>query len=256
MAVRALLIALVVASTSRALAQGAPEVPPEVQTPAELLRAGNEAAVAGDWDRVSALVGPVLDRQLAPADLAEAHRLAGLAEFFRGDRASAEIHFLAYLRIDLDGGLDAALYPPEVIVFFTDVKTKYAAELRARRPKARRYLFVSPIPVASQFQNGQRTKGIVLASTLVILGGTNVISYGLLHKWCDADRTCDARGDHTTAASRARVVNIVSGIGLLVSVAYGVIDGATGYRRVSRERTQPIAFSDGTGAFVGLAGSF
>ena len=135
-------------------------------------------------------------------------------------------------------------------------KSKYSAELRARRPQQKRYVVIAPIPVASQFQNGQRTKGILLASALVVLGGTNLVSFSLLDRWCDEDRTCDARGDHTNAASRARVVNIVSGIGFLLTAGYGVIDGVWGYRRASRERMRPLVFADGKGALLGLSGSF
>ncbi|HET7503254.1 MAG TPA: hypothetical protein VFK02_19675, partial [Kofleriaceae bacterium] len=76
------------------------------------LRDGNTAAMAGDWQRVAQLVNPLLRQELSIPDLAEAHRLAGLAAFFQLRSADAEAHFLAYLRIDLDGRLDPALYPP------------------------------------------------------------------------------------------------------------------------------------------------
>src|SRR5262245_42539088 len=82
---------------------------PEAAT-SDVLRDGNTAALAGDWPRVATLVDPLLGRRLAAADLGEAHRLAGIAAFFQQRNDQAEAHFLAYLRIDLDGRLDPALY--------------------------------------------------------------------------------------------------------------------------------------------------
>src|SRR5438270_10051108 len=96
-----------------------------------VLRDANTAATAGDWQRVAALVEPVLAGAPSNADLAEAHRLAGLAAFFAQNTAGAEQHFLAYLKLDLDGRLDPALVPPEAVTFFEDVRARHAAELRA-----------------------------------------------------------------------------------------------------------------------------
>jgi hypothetical protein len=261
---RALLVAALLAS-SVAYAQdpppanGAPEEPPELKTASELLRAGNSAATAGEWVKVSSLVNIALRDQLPPAELAEAQRLAGLAAYFTDDRAGAEQHFLAYLRLDLDGQLDPALYPPDVIVFFTDVKTTHSDELRARRPKAqtKRYAILSVVPIVAQLQNGDRTKALVLGAAITAFAGTNIGTYAVLKSWCSSDHTCDGSSDHTSAAGKVRAVNIASGVGLILTLGYGVYDGVTGYRRDTRERAaQPIvAFGNGD-AFVGLAGSF
>lgn len=229
MAVR-LAVALVVGIVfgQNALAQGQPEQPVELMTPSEILRSSMDAASAGDWSKVSQLMETLLRGQLGPAELAEAHRLAGLAAFFQGRKPDAERHFLAYLQLDLDGTLDAALYPPDVIVFFTDVKAKNNAELRARRPKPKRYAIVSVLPPFAQFQNGDRAKGFVLGGALVALVGTNLVTYGLLASWCDDDRTCDGDRDRTSAAGKARIVNLASGIGAILTFAYGVYDGVSG----------------------------
>lgn len=262
MAVRlALLLAVGVFGATVAYAQ-VPEEPVELKTPSEVLRTSMDAATAGDWARVSHLMEMLLRGQLGHAELAEAHRLAGLAAFFQGRKPDAERHFLAYLQLDLDGQLDAALYPPDVIVFFADVKSKNNAELRARRPKQKRYAIVSVLPPAAQFQNGDNTKGVILIGALVALGGTNLITYGLLSSWCDEDRTCDQPGrDRTSAASKARVINLASGIGFILTFAYGVYDGVSGYRRDTRnalhpERATAYVSSSGNDAFVGVAGTF
>ncbi len=265
MAVR-LVIALVACvglglASSVAYAQ-APEEPVELKSPSEVLRSSMDAATAGDWQKVSQLMETLLRGQLGQAELAEAHRLAGLAAFFQDRKPDAERHFLAYLQLDLDGQLDAALYPPDVIVFFADVKAKNNAELRARRPKQKRYWIMSILPPAAQFQNGDNTKGAILTGALVLLVGTNLVTYGLLSSWCSTDRTCDgssidtADRDRTSAAGKARIINLASGIGAILTFAYGVYDGVSGYRRDTRERATAYVSSSGTDAFIGVAGSF
>lgn len=271
MAVRlvALAVAMAIASGA-AYAQapeagptGQPEVPVELMTPSEVLRASMDSASAGDWARVSQLMETLLRGQLGQAELAEAHRLAGLAAFFQDRKPDAERHFIAYLRLDLDGQLDAALYPPDVIVFFTDVKAKYGSELRARRPKPKRYAILSVLPPFAQFQNGDRTKGWILTGGLVALLGTSATTYFMLRSWCDDDRTCDGRTDEdpagrdrTSAAGKARIVNLASGIGLVLTFAYGVYDGVSGYRRNTRERATPYVSSSRNDVFFGVAGAF
>src|SRR5262249_9194430 len=106
-------VALVVLLAARvAAAQGTPAAPPTIDPgsdvsgpampaspapassdPAVVLREANTAATGGDWARVSALLAPLLQRQLEQADLAEAHRLAGLAAFFANQTQLAEQHF-------------------------------------------------------------------------------------------------------------------------------------------------------------------
>jgi hypothetical protein len=234
-----------------------PPPPPAPTDPAQALHEANVAATAGDWQRVSTLVNPLLGSQLPPADLGEAHRLAGLAAYFAGGKPEAEAHFLAYLRIDLDGHLDPALVPPEAVAFFDDVRARHAAELRARRPQ-RRYFALNFIPAAGQVQNGERTKGIILGSAIGALAITNVTSYLVLRSWCSSsDLTCDTPSNHVHAATSLRAVNIMSGIGLAATYVYSVYDGVVGYRRRTRELlVAPYATPTNSGATVGVVGSF
>ena len=233
-----------------------PSPPP---SPSDALRAGNDAATVGDWAAVSRLVDPLLRLQLPAAELAEAHRLAGLAAYFQDRRSEAEAQFLAYLRLDLDGQLDPALYPPEVVMFFNDVRARHGAELRARRPKSKRYWVLNLLPPAGQFQNGDRTKGFVLGGALATLAITHVTSFFVLRSWCTrvtgdegASLTCD---DRVQSARQLRAVNLVTGVGLILTYAYGVYDGAQGYR--SDRRLQPYVTASGDReAFVGVAGAF
>ena len=231
------------------------------QTPADTLRDGNTAAAQGDWQKVTQLVGPLLQGQLAPADLAEAHRLAGIAAFFQNQRDAAEAHFVDYLRLDLDGRLDPALYPPDVVNFFNDVRSLHDAELRKRRPKARRYWALNLLPPVGQFQNGDKTKAYVIGGLIGAFAITNITSFFVLRSWCTevsgsngSSVTCDDGSDHSSSASTLRVVNIASGIGLILTYGFGVYDGVKGYRR--KESIQPFAAPASGGGVVGVFGSF
>jgi len=263
---RALVLLVLLAGS--ALAQ--PSVEPSAD-PAIALREANAAATAGDWAAVSAFVQPLLARQLDRGDLAEANRLAGIAALFAQppDHAKAEQHFVAYLRIDLDGHLDPALYPPEVVNFFNDVRARHAAELKALRPKDRkRYAILSVLPPFGQFQNGDKVKGIVIGSLLGAFAITNVTTYFVLRSWCfrqqgmgGSSTGCDGETtpeqNHNSSATTLRALNITAGVGLILTYAYGVYDGIRGYRRDSRERALlPYATSSNGTAMVGVHMNF
>jgi hypothetical protein len=282
---RSRLLLALAASAALASAAGtaaAQPVPgaPAPRTPSDALREANDAAAAGDWARVSALVEPLLapllapplapplDPRLAPspgalppADRAEAHRLAGIAAFYQQRRDAAEAHFLAYLKIDLDGRLEPALYPPEVVGFFDEVRTKHQAELRARRPKARRYWLLNLIPPGGQIQNRELRKAWVIGGLLGAFAVGNVTTYLVLRSWCtrvSGDRgssvTCDEGTDHARTAATLRVLNIVSGVGLIGTYFFGAYDGAAGYRRQTPVR--PYIAGVAGGSMIGIAGAF
>ena len=90
------------------------------------------------------------------------------------------------MRLDLDGRLDPALYPPDVVAFFNDVASRHAAELRARRaPPVRRSWIYTLLPPIGQYQNGEHTKAYVLGGTLGALLIANLTTYAYLRAWCD-----------------------------------------------------------------------
>ena len=252
-----MVIAAVAAWTALAHAQPGP-------TASDLLREGNTAALAGDWQRVADLVDPLLQHQLAQADLGEAHRLAVLAAFFRQRSDEAERHFLAYMRIELDGRLDVALYPPDVVTFFNDVASRHAAELRALRTRRKRFWLLTLIPPFGQLQNGDRLKGYVVGGVLGGLLVVNLTTYALLRTWCNhvsgsagGSLICNNGGDHRSDAAKLRPYNIVSGIGAILAYAYGVYDGVQGYRQRSREQAiAPFATISASSSIVGITGSF
>jgi hypothetical protein len=231
----------------------------------DTLREANTAALAGDWPRVSELVGPLLDQSLARTDLAEAHRLVGIAAFFQQHREQAESHFVNYLRIEVDGRLDPALYPPDVIAFFNDVASRHAVELRAmRRQPKQRWWWLTLLPPFGQLQNGDRGKAYAIGGAFAASLTVNLVTYGYLRAWCSHNDgsaggalTCNDGGDHTAAARALRPWNIGSGIALIAIYAYGVYDAIAGYRRVSRERSlQPFVAGSGTSVVVGVTRGF
>jgi hypothetical protein len=192
---------------------------------------------------------------LEPTDVAEAHRLAGLAAFFNNQQADAERHFVAYLHADLDGHLDPALYPPEVINFFNDVRLKHNAELRALRPRAKRSIWVSLVPPLGQIQNGEPVKGWIVGGMLAAFAATNITTYFVIRSWChNPGSTCDDSGtNHFRRAQELSTINTLTGIALIATYAYGVWDGVRGYRR----NTPSVYVSPSSeGGVIGLGGSF
>jgi hypothetical protein len=238
------------------VARAQPGTPTE---PSSALREANDAATLGDWATVDRLVQPLLAQQLDRADLAEAHRLAGIAALFAQPPRQdiAEAHFVAYLKIDFDGHLDPALYPPEVVTFFNSVRSRNAPELKATRPK-KRYAVLALLPPFGQFQNGDHTKGWIITGLLGSLAIADVTAFLLRRRWCthvtspsgNSSYVCDG---HYDGARTARTIQIATSLGLLVTYVYGVYDGVRGYRRESRERALvPYASPTNQGAVVGV----
>ncbi len=253
-----LLAVLVVVATERTTAA-------QPSAPVDALRDGNAAATAGDWAAVTRLVTPLVGRgDLRAPELAEAHRLAGLAAFFEGRREPSENHFVAYLRLDQEGQLDPALYPPDVILFFNDVRARHP-EIRQPRPKPRRTWALNLVPPFGQFQNGDRTKGWIIGGALATFAVTNLTTYFVLRSWCTrvsgdsgGSATCDEGGDRAQRAEQLRTLNLATGVAGIVTLGIGIYDGFAGYRRVSRRERLMQAFvaGDERGWLVGVGGSF
>ncbi len=223
--------------------------------PAAVLRAADAEGAAGDWARAAALVDSLDLATLGAADLAQAHRLRGLAAFFANDTATADRELFAWLQLDLDARLDPAVTPPEAISFFEGVRARHDAELRALRPKvARHYASLNLLPPWGQFQNGDRTKGWIIAGAGAALLVADVGSYAMLRHWCSsADLTCDNNGDRRGDARTMRTVNLVAGGALVALYVYGVVDGFVGYRA---PRHELLIAPTGDGAQVLFVGSF
>ncbi|MCP4449776.1 MAG: hypothetical protein GY811_31260 [Myxococcales bacterium] len=169
---------------------------------------------------------------------AEAFRVLGLALFFQERLLEARAAFLDYLRSEPDAHLDPALVPPEAITLFEDVRARNLAEIESLRPrpKKKRYLLLNLVPGAGQRQNGDTTKGIIVAVGLGALLATNIGSYYWLKNKCDdVTRVCgDADEDDARGARDMQVVNQFSGVAAVGVYTYAVIDGFLGYRAAKR----------------------
>jgi tetratricopeptide (TPR) repeat protein len=154
----------------------------------------------------------VLSRSIdLPEPLAiEAWRILGLAEYQLGNKGAARAAFVQLLSIDPDQVLDPFLVPPPVVDFFDNVRAEAEPELAPLRERkkqlkeqerladeARRRLLAEelirsgppskiiivqehiymlnflPFGVG-QFQNGDTTKGIIIAVSQVVLGAVNL----------------------------------------------------------------------------------
>jgi len=230
------------------------------------LESAADALQRGDYEsaeRVAARVvlsGPSLARD----DRAEGWRIYGLALFFLDRTAEADHALLEYLKLQPDAVLDPALVPPEAIRFLDDLRLEHADELAEYRPrpKRKRYWALNLAPPAGQFQNGDTTKAWTLTGLGVALAATNVITFLVLRDWCSGPGdTCDE--GKTEDAERLRTVNYASGAALAVLYLYGVWDGFSGHRRISREEkaAEERRFSfdlrpTGSGAVFVLEGRF
>lgn len=245
----------------RALVLAAAVVLATVQSAgAQPLRDANDAASAGDWARVDLIIRPLLAGQLSTADRVEAYRLAGLAAYNQQRLDDADRFFFEFLKLDLDGRLDPALYSPLVVSFFEGVRIRHAADLRARRPTTRKWMALNLLPPAGQFQNGDRRKAWILGGTLTGLLAVNVTTFFTLRSWCtrvvgDGGQS-DVCDGHEKASRALNVINIVSGIGFLVGYVYGVYDGVTGLRRLRRSELVPYVQLGHNDVGIGVGGRF
>ncbi len=237
---------------------------PSESTNASALRRANAALRAGQYGRALLLARPITSGTGVDAtDRAEAYRVYGLSLFFLNRRAGAEAALLEYIKLDADAHLDPGVVPPEAVVFFEDLRSRHAAELRASRPRTGRRLhwWYNLAPPLGQLQNGQHGKAWFLAIASGVSLATNVTTFLVLRSWCDrATSVCDdGDADRSDTARALELANMASGAALIGLYAYGVFDGFTGYRRARRhERTlsfmvTPVA---GGGAALYMGGSF
>ncbi|MBT8496558.1 MAG: hypothetical protein KJO07_26155, partial [Deltaproteobacteria bacterium] len=142
-----------------------------------------------------------------------------------------------------------------VIVLLEEVRAERAAELAAARPKNKRRTALNLVPPFGQFQNGQRTKGWIIAGLGIGFLAANITSFAILRSWCnDEDGTCPGRRD---AAEKLRVVNLASGAGFVATYIYGVVDGFVVMRRLDQaERLRVGVLPTDGGATLVLGGRF
>jgi hypothetical protein len=196
-----------------ALAQAPPPVPPSAQ-----FDRGKAAYERAEYTRAIEVLRPLLYPEVrleTEGQVAQTHRMLGVAHLFEKQNELAAQEFRKLLQLRPDYRFDALLDPPQVVDFFNGVLRDYEgelAQLEARRKQAeleesrkrqayerakngptvveKRYLrnsfSVNFIPFgAGQFQNGQRGKGYAfligeasLAAVSVGAFATNFALYG------------------------------------------------------------------------------
>ena len=233
-------------------------------TPDEDLVAAGMAYDRGDYRSTITLLRPLLYPTIAlPSQkkAIQARRLLGLSYLFEKDEPGAEKQFLAILAQRPGYRLDSLSDPAAALEFFQRVKRKNAELLEAIRKReelerlareqqaalredaeseknphrgeylqrevTRRNFWINLAPLgAGQFQNGHRTKGIVLASLQAALGALSLGTYlGLRLSYPDGQ----VPGDEWGQAQGLKYTQIISGAACLGLVAYGVIDALVYY---------------------------
>ncbi len=167
-------------------------VAPAWATPAEDLERARQSFRAGDFPAAQPLLSFLLypTPQLARSDdLLEAHVLLGACGFESGDRTMARREFEQALYLSPELTLEPLLFSEGAIRFFEDTKAaleerqRRNAEKRAlaeERERLRRYreslivyevrpFYVNFVPFgAGQFQNGNRTRGLLFATSQAV----------------------------------------------------------------------------------------
>lgn len=238
-AVLALLLCLLTASTAAA-------------TPSEDLERARQSFRAGDFQSAQPLLSFLLyptPRLARQDDLLEAHVLLGACGFETGDRELARREFEQALYLSAELNLEPLLFTAGAVRFFDDTKTALAerqrrnAEKRALAEERERLLryreslivyevrpfYVNFVPFgAGQFQNGNRTRGVLFATGQAV---TFAASAGI---WLYLVNQYGFNGRVPTEdAERARLLQQVEiGVGATFWALYGwsVVDALLHYK--------------------------
>ncbi|MEI7706356.1 MAG: tetratricopeptide repeat protein [Deltaproteobacteria bacterium] len=183
-----------------------------IATPEADLKRARDRYEFGAYPDAAAASREVLGATPAPPVLValEAWRVLGLAEYQLGDRTASRKAFIQLLLLDPDQTLDPFLVPPPIVEFFDRVRAdaepqlapireqkrqqyelERAAEEARRRLAAEEAIRSGPpskvvvveehiyllnfLPFGvGQFQNGDTTKGIIIAVSQVVFGAVNL----------------------------------------------------------------------------------
>ena len=234
---------------------------------------GKAAYERAEYSRAIEVLRPLLYPELrleTEGQVAEAHRMLGVAHLFEKQNGLASQEFRKLLQMRPDYRMDALLDPPQVVDFFNGVLREYEGELNQieqRRKQAeleerqrreayerskngptvverhmiRNSFTVNFIPFgAGQFQNGQRKKGwgfllseSALGAVSVGAFATNFALYGFRPRSpCIPQDNGPCKIDYTNQHRSEALtrVQVVSG-GLFFAVAaWGIADAILNYK--------------------------
>lgn len=239
-----------------------PDIP--VDRPIERLERADRAFQNGDFERISALLLPVLEPTATFEDrekLVRARELLGVGFYFQARQApdpsrrdtlmrKAREQFLELLRERPDYELDPLIFPGSAVELFESVKRNHSEELEklrasespARDPssggteplyierKVERNLFIwNFVPGgAGQFQNEATIKGVLLGSGQVAAVGVHAFGVFRIQSVCPGLR-CTSPTDFERA-EWWRSVQYVAWGGFGVLYAASVIDALINYK--------------------------
>lgn len=210
-----------------------PQGPPSTAF-AALVRA-TAAYEYGDMMQVVEAVRPVAEGTL-PANTsqrARALRYLGVGLFLTNRALGAENAFSEWLRIDPSARLDPTSTRPEVVAFFENIRHQ-----QVKREMSSRTFAWNLLPPAGQFQNGQKTKGWIIAGVLLASAASSATSSLLIYSWKHGDSTYD----RDNLVPSMRWVQRAS-LGLFgAAFIYGVIDGLVNYYKTPDENTGSLSW--------------
>jgi len=162
-----------------------------------------------------------------PPQRAQALRYLGIGLYLTARPEGAETAFFGLLRLRPDARLDPTTTRPDCVAFFEDVRRRHADEIReAFRSRPAKSYVLALLPPLGQFQNGHKRRGIVIATLEALTAGAAIATNLQLHAWVQPG---DTFGVHTDQARTLKTINVLSVTALVLTVAFGIVDGITNY---------------------------
>ena len=221
-------------------------------SPAQDLDQARQSFRQHDYDAAMKLATFLLypDEKLAlPVDLVEAHVILGASNFETGHRAEAKTEFERALQIQPDKSLTDLLFSEGAIRLFDQTKADIEAraerdaqlrKLADERERIRKYkeslvvverrsFGVNFVPFgAGQFQNKQRTRGVLFAASEVVTGGVSLGAFlYLAGKYGLNAQVPVVEGP---SVRHLQQLEIGTGIAFFAIYAWGVVDALLHYQ--------------------------
>ncbi len=261
-------------------------------SPGDVLKQASAEALQGNHQKVVDLLYPMLyptSQMATRTQEIEAHRLLGTAYWFLGRRVEAAQEFTAILNLNPEFQLDPLVVPPGLISFFEKVRRDLSSRLeeirrrrqeeerrrrmeeeRRRREQMRRLMKEAPVMHETvtirehififnffpfgvgQFQNGQSSKGWVLAMTQLLAAGVSLGSwYYLQYRYPDGL----VPHDEVSLARTIQYVQVGSGVVFWGLWALSAADALWNYtptsKSVKKKIVPKIAISPANGGIMG-----
>lgn len=246
---------LVVVACAAALVAGGstPAAASPTAAPGQQLDRGRESFKRGDWQSAIEVINVLLypELQLARREqVIEAHILLGAAYYQVGNRERAREEFGRALQIEPEQSIGTRLYSEGAIRLFDETKTDL--KIRMEREEEKRRIaqrlkeiedykkslivyethpyYVNFVPFgAGQFQNRQRGKGLLFATTQGLTGGVSAgIFLYLASKYGLSSSSVPV--DEGPGVRRLQQVEIATGIAFLGIYAWSVVDSLLNYK--------------------------